>query len=213
MDFDEVLRRRRMVRQYTDKPVSDDDVDRLLWAAQRAPSAGFTQGYSFLVLQTEQDRARFWATSTWKPADAHAAERAEQMKAAPLLIIPMCSQAAYLERYSLPDKARPGVRAMSDAASWAVPYWIVDASFAAMLIQLEAVNLGLGALFMGVLPDMLPAFRAKFGVPASYNPIGVILVGHRHPDVLPNPRTVVGRKSLADIAFFGTWGNRRTESN
>ena len=208
MEFDEVLRRRRMVRHFTDEPVSDADLDRLLWAAQRSPSAGFTQGYSFLVLRTPEERARFWTTSSWVPPDAAAAERAERMQQAPLLIVPMCSEAAYLARYSEPDKTRPGIPSMSDAASWAVPYWFVDAAFAAMLIQLEAVNLNLAVLFMGVVPDMLPAFREAFGVPDEYQPIGVIHVGHRHPDVQPNYRSD-RLKPREEVVFYGAWGETR----
>jgi nitroreductase len=208
VEFDEVLRRRRMVRHYTDEPVSDEDLNRLLWAAQRSPSAGFTQGCGFLVLRTPDERGRFWATSPLTPANAADAERTTQMQEAPLLIVPMYSEAAYLARYSQADKARPGVPSMSDAASWAVPYWLVDAAFAAMLIQLEAVNLGLGALFMGLLPEMLPPFRAAFGVPDAYKPIGAILVGHRHPDVLPNPRHD-RRKAPSDVTHFGGWGRAR----
>jgi len=50
MEFAEVLKRRKMVRAFTSEPLAPGTVDRLLKAAQRAPSAGFSQGYSFLVL-------------------------------------------------------------------------------------------------------------------------------------------------------------------
>jgi hypothetical protein len=76
-----------------------------------------------------------------------------------------------------------------DEPDWEVPYWYVDAAFAAMLVLLEAVNLGLGSLFMGVTPDFVPRFRAEFSVPEEFQPIGALLVGHRHPDVRPNYRS------------------------
>ena len=53
MEFAEVVRRRRMVRNYDpDRPVPPDVVDRLLDHAVRAPSAGFAQGWGFLVLES-----------------------------------------------------------------------------------------------------------------------------------------------------------------
>ena len=52
-----------MVRRYADQPVDPAVVDRMLDHAVRAPSAGFTQGWSFLVLDRLSDVDRFW-TST-----------------------------------------------------------------------------------------------------------------------------------------------------
>jgi nitroreductase len=50
MEFQDVVRRRRMIRDYTDEPVDPATVDRALANAVRAPSAGFSQGWAFLVL-------------------------------------------------------------------------------------------------------------------------------------------------------------------
>ncbi|MEP7090673.1 MAG: nitroreductase family protein, partial [Nocardioidaceae bacterium] len=55
MEFQDVVRRRRMVRSYADLPVDPAIVDRMLDNAVRAPSAGFTQGWSFLVLDRPTD--------------------------------------------------------------------------------------------------------------------------------------------------------------
>ena len=49
-----MVRRRRMVRDYDpDRPVPADVRERLLAHALRAPSAGFSQGWAFLVLETD----------------------------------------------------------------------------------------------------------------------------------------------------------------
>ena len=55
MEFSEVVRRRHMVRRFTDEPVSADSLDRILRNVMRGPSAGFSQGQAFLVL-TGEDR-------------------------------------------------------------------------------------------------------------------------------------------------------------
>ena len=50
-----MVRRRRMVRNYDpDRPVPAEIVDRLLAHALRAPSAGFSQGWGFLVLESSR---------------------------------------------------------------------------------------------------------------------------------------------------------------
>jgi nitroreductase len=43
-----------MVRAFTEEPLEPGTAERLLRAANRAPSAGFSQGYSFLVLESEE---------------------------------------------------------------------------------------------------------------------------------------------------------------
>ncbi|HET7385998.1 MAG TPA: nitroreductase family protein, partial [Nocardioidaceae bacterium] len=65
MEFQEVVRRRRMVRRYDpDRPVDPAVVERMLDNAGRAPSAGFSQGWAFLVLDRPEDVSRFWDVST-----------------------------------------------------------------------------------------------------------------------------------------------------
>ena len=64
MEFADVVRRRRMVRNYSSTPVPKEVVDRALANAVRAPSAGFSQGWAFLVLDQPEDVSRFWAATT-----------------------------------------------------------------------------------------------------------------------------------------------------
>jgi nitroreductase len=42
VEFSEVVRRRHMVRRFTDEPVSAESLDRILRNAVRGPSAGFS---------------------------------------------------------------------------------------------------------------------------------------------------------------------------
>ncbi len=202
MELDEVLRRRRMVRHFSDEAVSAEDLDALVAAALRAPSAGFTQGFRLLVLTDPADRERLWEATDWSPPDPQRDRMAAEMRAAPAVIVPLCSEAAYRERYAEPDKAW-----IPDEDIWAVPYWYVDAGFAAMLVLLKAVDLGLGAVFIGQTPRFVPRFREAFGVPDAFEPIGLVLVGHRHPDVGPAYRSE-RRRPVEEMVHRGRWGGR-----
>jgi nitroreductase len=64
VEFNEVIKRRKMVRAFTGEPLAPGVADRLLHAANRAPSAGFSQGYSFLVLEGMEQAARAGRTET-----------------------------------------------------------------------------------------------------------------------------------------------------
>ncbi|WP_267880776.1 nitroreductase family protein [Streptomyces sp. HGB0020] len=98
MEFSEVVRRRRMIRHYSDKPLSPEVIERILASALRAPSAGFSQGWAFLALTDPADRARFW------PFVPTRVEQTPTMQDAPLVVVPLAHKAAYLNRYAEPDK-------------------------------------------------------------------------------------------------------------
>jgi nitroreductase len=98
VEFQLVVRKRRMVRAFREDPLAPEVVERILANGNRAPSAGFTQGYGFLVLEAAEDRARFWQTMA---AAGHPPE-----PAAPLLVVPLACKAAYLER--TPNRTRAG---------------------------------------------------------------------------------------------------------
>ena len=196
MEFAEVIRRRRMVRNFEDRPLAASVVEGLLSCARRGPSAGFTQGVELLVLEGREQTGRYWDVSL--PEAQRPGFPWPGLLHAPLLILPFADKEAYLDRYAEPDKGWTD----RDESRWSAPYWIVDTAFAAMLILLAAVDAGLGALFFGVFhPD---AVRHEFGVPSRLQPIGAIAVGYPAPDE-PSPSLTRGRRPVADVVHRGGW--------
>ncbi len=196
-----MVRRRRMVRTYADRPVDPAVVDRMLEHAIRAPSAGFSQGWAFLRLDTAADVDRFWRATT--PEGSADGAWLRGMRSAPVVIVPLSHRDAYLDRYAEPDKGWTD----RDEARWPVPYWHIDTGMASLLILQTAVDEGLGACFFGIPPERTDAFRAEFGVPASHTPIGAITVGHRSTDAGPaGSATRRPRRTAADVVHVGRWG-------
>jgi nitroreductase len=196
VEFQDVVRRRRMVRNFADRPLPPEVRDRILDNAIRAPSAGFSQGWAFLVFEGAEDTEAFWAATF--PGDRREAFRWQGLFNAPLIVVPLSSMDAYLDRYAEPDKGW----ADRDPGRWPVPYWHIDTGFAALLMLLTAVDAGLGALFFGIFR---PAqFREAFGVPDSYEPIGAIAIGYPVPDET-SPSLARGRKPLDDVVHVGRW--------
>jgi nitroreductase len=198
VQFREVVRRRRMVRRYAERPVDPAVVDRMVAHAQRAPNAGFTQGWAFLVLDTPEDVARFWV-STGADPDTHNTWL-DGMRTAPVVIVPLTSKAAYLERYAEADKG------WSDRSEgrWPVPYWYVDAGMAALLVLQTAVDEGLGACFFGIPGEHVDGFRQAFGIPDDHSPVGAITVGHRLPDAGAKG-SAARRERRTDVVHRGRW--------
>lgn len=189
-----------MVRHFTDEAVADDVVEGILAAALRAPSAGYSQGYALLVIREPEDRAKFWASQprteqgAWDPA-----LRAAIMRA-PAVVAVLASKDVYLDRYARPDKG------WTDRAEsrWPVPYWYVDAGFLALLMLLASVDAGLGALLFGLIPEHIPAFRAAFGVPDDFDPVGCVAIGHEDP-AAPRRDLRAARRPLEELIHHGSW--------
>ena len=189
-----------MVRDYDPgRPVPAEVRERLLEHAIRAPSAGFSQGWAFLVLESAEERERFWAATT----DATDAADAwlTRMRRAPLLIVPLSHKAAYLERYAEADKGWTD----RDEARWPVPYWDIDTGMASLLMLLTAVDEGLAACFFGVPPEHMARFREAFGVPAAYTPIGCLSIGYQGAEDVRSPSLRRGRRGVEEVVHRGRW--------
>ena len=188
-----------MVRSYTDQPVDSAVVQRALEHAIRAPSAGFSQGWAFLLLDTPGDVGRFWSATTAE--DQSPDDWLTGMSRAPVVIVALSCKAAYLDRYAEPDKGHTD----RDESRWEAPYWDIDTGMAALLILLTAVDEGLGACFFGVPRERVDAFRAEFGVPADHSPIGAITLGHPGPDTVAGSAASRPRRTTADVVHRGNW--------
>lgn len=191
MEFQDVVRKRRMVRRFqADRPVPKETVERILRNATRGPSAGFSQGQAFLVLEGE-DLAKFWAL---RPHD-------NGVSTAPLLIVPFSCKRVYLDRYAEPDKGWTD----RDESRWPVPFWHIDTGMAALLILQTVVDEGLGALYFGIQPDDVPPFRELYGVPDDHEPIGAIAIGYSdEPEQSGSPKSR-GRRATEDVVHYGRW--------
>lgn len=199
MEFQDVVDRRRMVRSYTTDPVDPAVVDRALRNAVRAPSAGFAQGWAFLVLDTPADVARFWAATT--DPDAPPDRWLTGMTRAPVVVVPCSSKAAYLDRYAEPDKGWTD----RDEARWPKPFWDMDAAMASLLILQTVVDAGLGALFFGVPPGRDATLRAAFGIPDDHDPVGAITIGHPAPGGARGSAARRARRPADDVVHRHRW--------
>lgn len=196
MDFAEVMRRRRMVRHFTPEPVDRGAIERILDIARRAPSAGYTQGQSFVVVTesaTKQEVARLCGEDRYVEGGFHAF-----VSGAPVLVVPCTSEAAYHRRYQEADK----VQADGSEIEWPVPYWHMDAGCAVMLLLLAAVNERLAAGFAGA--HDLDALRDLLDIPSEVTPVGVVPIGHPAPDVR-SPSLKRGRRPVETVVHWERW--------
>lgn len=199
MDFSEVVRKRRMVRHFSNEPVAPETIEQILELARHAPSAGFTQGQAYVVVtrpELRREIARLCGEEEYTSGGFHAF-----VSEAPVLVIPCTSESAYHRRYQEPDKVNPD----GNEIVWPVPYWYMDAGCSVMVLLLAVVDAGLAAGFAGV-PTLegIAELKRLLGIPEEYVPVGVIPVGHRAQDV-PSPSLKRGRKPVAEFAHREGW--------
>lgn len=196
MDFNDVIHQRRMVRNFTADPVANDAIERILDAARRGPSAGFTQGQDFVVvtdIAAKQQIAHLCGQESYtqKGFDPF-------ISGAPVLIIPCTTENAYHRRYQQPDK----INSDGTEIEWPVPYWFMDVGCAVMLLLLAVVNEGLAAGFAGA--HDLAALRSLLNIPDEVTPVGVIPIGHPAPD-RRSPSLKRGRRPQRDVVHQEQW--------
>ena len=199
MELADVLRRRRMVRAFKPDPVEPEVLDRVLGAATRGPSAGYTQALDLVVLEGPEQTGRCWDLTLPDP-DRRAGFRWQGLFDAPVLVVLVVDPAAYATRYGEADKAATG---LADIGAWPVPYWWVDGGAAVENLLLAAVDEGLGACLFGLF-DHEEAVLDALGVPEGRRALGAVALGHPAPDE-PGRSARRPRRPFDEVVHRGRW--------
>ncbi len=195
-DFYNVVRKRRMVRNYTDEPVPLETINRILEAARKAPSAGFSQGQAMIAVTEATQRK---AIAKIADEEKYLARGMDPwISRAPVHVIVCVSKKLYLERYAESDKKDTP----QNDENWPVPYWWVDAGATMMTLLLSAVAEGLSAGFLG--SHRMPELQDILGIPAHMKPIGIVTIGHPAPD-RPSSSLSRGRRAVREVIHHERW--------
>ncbi|HET9014807.1 MAG TPA: nitroreductase family protein [Thermomicrobiaceae bacterium] len=196
MEFADVVRKRRIVRHFRTDPIAPETLDRMLRLTRHAPSAGYTQGQSFVVVTDPETRRAVGQICGEDEYAEHFGHR--WVSEAPVQVIACTSEAAYHARYQESDK----VQEDGTEIVWPVPYWFLDIGCSVMVLLLAAVDEGLAAGYTGT--HDLDGLRALLGIPPEVTPVGVIPIGYPAPDV-PSPSLKRGRKPRAEFVHRERW--------
>ena len=179
LDLLELIRSRRSIRKYQDKPVSGDVINRLLEAARWGPSAHNRQPWRFTVLRTQEHRVAL--------ADAMAARLAADLR-----------QDGVDEEVIAKDTTRSRARltnapvviivgmTMTDMDTYPDEIrqyneWVMATQSVAMAAQnilLMAHAEGLGAVWMCAPLFCQDTVRSVAGIPDDIEPQGLIALGY-----------------------------------
>ena len=185
-----------MVRHFSGGPISKEVIDGMLELAQRAPSAGFSQGSAYVVItdpEVKRKVAMLQGEENYRAGGFHG-----WISEAPVAIVACVSEKIYHDRYNEADKLDEEGREIE----WPTPYWFFDIGAGCMIMLLAAVDAGLSAAFSGVF-DVVGT-KELLGIPAHFHPVGVISIGKGEKDVR-SPSLKRGRKRFADVVHYDAW--------
>ncbi|MFW9997763.1 MAG: nitroreductase family protein [Candidatus Odinarchaeota archaeon] len=151
MDFWTLIDERRSIRKFTSQDVSADDEDRLLKAANSAPSAGDLQGYGIFSIREPKTKDRL-AAAAWGQ---------NFVASAPLVLVFYADTRRSATRY-----AERGIKL----------YSIQDATIAATFVHLAATSLGIGSVWTGAFKT--DEVREILALPPVKIPVVILPVGH-----------------------------------
>ena len=197
MDLFEAIDSNRAMRRLKPDPVPRELLEKLVHAATRAPSAGNSQLWGFVVV-TDRDDMRFLAeivqrrmgTRSWPEGDD---PQARLMRAVRYLVTHFDELPAVIFcciRNAYPDAENPVPMTM-----WSSIYP------ATQNLLLAARGLGLGAAMTTFQVADEPAIKEHFGIPDDVHIGSTIPVGYPMGRFGP-----LGRKPLDEVLHWGRWG-------
>ena len=177
----ESIRHRRSIRKFTSDPIDPEKLEAVLEAARLAPSGNNKQPWTFIVVQSEQQRL----------AVMEACHRQTWMITAPAFIVAVADISARVE-------TKPGLYLDENSPDWELKRAIRDTAIATENILLEADAQGLGTCWVGFFVQS--EIRPVLGIPNTRFVLGVIPIGY--PAERPPARP---RKPLSEIVRYEKW--------
>lgn len=179
----DVIRERRSLRKFDDRPVEREKLLACLEAARLAPSAEHAQPWRFIAIEDPGEKADFgrvafsgiYASTRWA------------LKA-PVLLAILADLNFLVHRAA--------------RVTQTVPFYHIDIGIAGEHLALQAQKLGLGTCWIGWFAVRRTQKYLK--LPAGVRVVELMTLGYPPPGWTPKPQK---RLTLDQIAFQGRWGN------
>jgi nitroreductase len=159
MNLLEAIKGRRSMRAFKNRPVSNEDIDILIEAAQCAPSAGNIRPWEFVIVRKPEIKRRL----------AEAALQQSFIEEAPVVLVVCANASRSSQVYGMRGETM---------------YCIQDTAAATQNILLTAYSLGLGTCWVGAFKE--EEIREILNVPQGIRPVAIVPVGY--PAESPVPR-------------------------
>lgn len=201
MDVLEAMETCRSIRRFKPDPVPDELLERLVYYATRAPSAGNTQLWRFMIVTAEDDRRWFrdmlvdavGPRLAPPPADDDQSQAARNARMYRRFILEFDRIPAFI--ITAVENAFPNAERPVEQFMWSTVF------AATQNLLLAARALGLGAAMTTNHLENEPAVRAHFGIPDNVGLGATVPIGY--PEGNYGPLT---RRPVAEVVYRNRWG-------
>jgi nitroreductase len=203
-----VIQDRRSIRDYTDEPVSEEDLYEILEAARQAPSGENAQPWRFIVVKDPDMRNKLGALAgggsgrrftaefvTKKMHERFSSLQDEAKKQAAFAKLTSGQVSTFLAN------APVNIVVCGKKDVWDLPF-DTSAAIENMLLMTTALNLG-ACWVIAPCIDVRDEERIKdlLGIPEGFKAISIISIGHPLRPHRPRPRL-----DIKELVFNETWG-------
>ncbi len=170
MEFDLLLRKRRNVYGFQDRPVPEAVLDKILENARHVPSAGFTQDFDLVVVRDPQKKGKLAEAAREQEYAGLEGVVAQFIEKAPVVVVLCGNKPRFESKYGSP--AEKNAR---------LPWWLIDSAFSSLALILSAFQEGLAASFIGAIDDGMVVKTLNLPADGSIIPLAIIPIGYKHP--------------------------------
>lgn len=159
MDIFEAIKKRRSIRAFRSKDISQATIRKLIDAARHAPSAGNIQPWEFIIVRNPETKRKL----------SQAASGQLFIEAAPVVIVVCADEGCSFQGYGARGKTL---------------YCLQDTAAAIQNILLSACAFGLGTCWVGAFSE--DDVRETLNIPVGTRPVALIPIGYSAES--PSPR-------------------------
>ena len=162
-----LLRKRRQVFGFKAEAIPENILTTVLEDAIHVPSAGFTQDFDLIVIKDAVTRKRLAEAARESEYKTLELSKSDFISTAPVIVVPCANKKRYEDKYGRAEDSRR------------LPWWLIDASFASLVLILSAFEHGLAASFLGALDDEKVAGILDLPKDHTVIPLAIVPMGYK----------------------------------
>jgi putative NAD(P)H nitroreductase len=197
MDFDEVITKRRSIREYAPgRSISEQQLEKLFDQVRLTPSARNLQQWEFIIVRDPENKKKL----------RECANNQKHVEDASAVIIAVGTKNLVLraEMTTKDFAAKEALLAkLKDVSPEKAKVWAIqNVSLAVMSLTLAAANMGLSSCILAAFdPEKV---RIEFGIPADYEPVLLVTLGYQSKPAPERPMKL----GFDDIIHFEKFGKK-----
>lgn len=193
MDFMDISKMRVTVRKFSQKPVEEEKIEKILEAGRWSPTAVNAQPQRIIIMNTPENLAKVKEFCSFgydqkyvdlsKECDDKEHGKINLYYGAPLVLF-VCY-----------DKTACWTHPQSGKSSGAT-----DGTIVATHMMLEAASIGLGTVWISYFDE--DKAKELLKIPETWQPVCMLYVGYLADDFVPNTKLGCHRKPLSETCFY-----------